>query len=64
MMQAAEEYYRALERAGTRSEELERLKDRLDELASRFSDDPAYHAILKVEREARMGGKEVNDAPG
>lgn len=56
MMAAAEEYYRALEQAdATPPEELQQLKDRLDELASRFSDDPAYHAILKVERETRLG---------
>ena len=65
MMKAAEEYYRTLERTDTTSpRELELLKDRLDELASRFSDDPAYHAILKVEREARLGKNGVHDAPG
>ena len=64
MMQTAEVYYRALERAKvTPPEHLEALKDRLDELASRFSDDPAYHAILKVEREARLGSNGVSDAP-
>jgi predicted ATP-binding protein involved in virulence len=64
MMRAAEAYYRALRKADAASpHELEQLKDRLDELASRFSDDPAYHAILKVEREARLGQNGVNDAP-
>jgi predicted ATP-binding protein involved in virulence len=55
MMDAAAGYYRALKQADTTSPEvIEELKDRLDELASRFSDDPAYHAILKVEREDRL----------
>jgi predicted ATP-binding protein involved in virulence len=64
MMAAAEEYFRALDKAAsTPPEKLQPLKDRLDELASRYSDDPAYHAMLKVEREARLGRNGVADAP-
>ncbi|OWK45294.1 AAA family ATPase [Fimbriiglobus ruber] len=64
MMETAEQYYRTLRRTDTvEPEQLEQLKDRLDELASRFSDDPAYHAILKVEREARLGQNGVHNAP-
>jgi hypothetical protein len=54
MMQAAEEYYRVLEQAESASEEeVDRLKRRLDELSMPYSDDPAYHAFLKMERLAR-----------
>jgi predicted ATP-binding protein involved in virulence len=54
MMQAAEEYYQVLEKADNASEEdVDRLKRRLDELSMPFSDDPAYHAFLKMERLAR-----------
>ena len=54
MMQAAEEYYRVLEQADNASEEeVARLKCRLDELSMPYSDDPAYHAFLKMERIAR-----------
>ncbi len=64
-MAAAEDYYRTLEETNNApTERLQPLKDRLEELASRFSDDPAYHAILKVEREARLGKNGVADAPG
>jgi hypothetical protein len=53
-MQAAEEYYQVLEKADNASEEdVDRLKRRLDELSMPFSDDPAYHAFLKMERLAR-----------
>lgn len=53
MMEAAVEYYRVLEQAeGASPEEVERLKRRLDELVAPFSDDVAYHAFLKMEREA------------
>jgi len=65
MMAAAEEYYRALEQVDdASSERLQQLKDKLDELASRFSDDPAYHAILKVEREVRQARNGVANASG
>jgi len=54
MMQAAEEYYQVLEQAENASEEeVDRLKRRLDELSMPYSDDPAYHAFLKMERIAR-----------
>lgn len=57
MMRAAEEYYRLLREASGDTQEAE---DRLNELAVRFSDDPAYQALLKLERAARRGGA---DAP-
>jgi len=58
MMEVAEEYYRVLQQAEEASpEEVERLKKRLDELVAPFSDDRAYHAFLKMEREAAGLGK-------
>ena len=60
MMTAAEEYYRVLRQAESASpEEAERLKTRLDELAMPFSDDVAYHAFLKMEREAAGLGDDL-----
>ncbi|WP_019500114.1 AAA family ATPase [Pseudanabaena sp. PCC 6802] len=53
MMKAAEEYYRVLQASQEASpEEVERLKVKLDELSMPYSDDPAYHAFLKMERTA------------
>lgn len=52
MMDAAEKYFRLLRTATpTSAEEKEALKRQLDELSIPFSDDPAYMALLKVERE-------------
>ncbi len=62
MMKAAEEYYRALETNKKSQKEIEKLKDRLDELSNFFSDDPAYHAILNVEREAHSKANGVANA--
>lgn len=53
MMKAAEEYYRLLRDAPDQAQEAE---ERLAELAVRFSDDPAYQALLRLERAARHGG--------
>jgi predicted ATP-binding protein involved in virulence len=57
MLHAAEEYYRVLEEAEDiepeRQKELDNLKQKLDELSMPFSDNPAYHAFLKMERLAR-----------
>jgi len=55
MHEAATEYYRLLRSAkdnGQNKEELARLKRQLDELAEPFSDDPAYCALLAMERAA------------
>lgn len=60
MMKTAEEYYQRLQEAEqAKPEEMEPLKAKLDELESRYSDDPAYHAFLKMERLARLGSKEA-----
>lgn len=56
MMKVAEEYFRILrdEKPAT-AEEKEQLKNKLDELSEPFSDDPAYIALLKLERETQLG---------
>jgi predicted ATP-binding protein involved in virulence len=57
MMKAAEEYYRLLNEPYTTPEELAERKTMLDELIEPFSDNPAYVAFLKMEREAAgLGG--------
>jgi len=57
MMQAAEEYFRLLRQIqGQSKESIEAAERRLNELAAPFSDDPAFQALLKVERETQKGG--------
>jgi predicted ATP-binding protein involved in virulence len=57
MLKAAEEYYKVLQEAESCVQNdpirLEKLKERLDELSLPFSDNPAYHAFLKMERLAK-----------
>lgn len=55
MMRAAEEYFRLLRTEPEDLESQEALKHRLDELSEPYSDDPAYMALLKIERETRLG---------
>lgn len=51
MYEAAKQYYRVLKQASSAApEELSALKQRLDELSMPFSDNPAYHAFLEMER--------------
>jgi predicted ATP-binding protein involved in virulence len=51
MFRAAQEYYRVLEQAeGASQQEINRLKQKLDELVEPFSDNVAYHAFLQMER--------------
>jgi len=59
MVKAAEEYFRLLRSVDRGSdEELMEAEQRLNELAEPFSDDPAFQALLKVERESlRLGGE-------
>jgi len=55
MEKAAEEYYRVLKKIPPATyDEKQRLKQRLDELLLPFSDDPAFQAFLKMEREAAL----------
>jgi hypothetical protein len=55
MMAAAEQYFSLLRDADARSADLDALKQRLDELAVPFSDDPAYQALLKQQRLLVLG---------
>lgn len=52
MLEAARAYYTVLQdaKATAAPEERTRLKARLDELSLPFSDNPAYHAFLEMER--------------
>ena len=56
MMGAATEYFALLRRRDARPEDVERTANRLSELSAFFSDDPAFHALLKLEREAQGHG--------
>lgn len=59
MMSAAEEYFRLLRTVDrTNVEALAEAEQRLNELAMPFSDDPAFQALLKVERETLLLGGE------
>ncbi len=64
MFAAAQEYYRVLEQAeGANPEEINRLKQKLDELVEPFSDNVAYHAFLQMERlAAGLDGDNDNEA--
>jgi predicted ATP-binding protein involved in virulence len=54
MEEAATEYFNLLEDGGKDTEsDLSEVKQRLDELESLFSEDPAYVALLKAERKSK-----------
>lgn len=55
MIEVAEKYYKKLE-VNTNGAELEKIKQELDELMLPFSDDPAFVAQLKLEREFKLNG--------
>lgn len=64
MKEAAKEYYQLLENATSEdAEDLERLKDRLDEIMALYSDNMAYHGILEAERVSKGLGRSREDAP-
>ena len=56
MMRAAEDYFRLLRADGENAAELAAAEQRLGEVSVRFSNDPAFQALLKLEREAASGG--------
>lgn len=59
MKEAAKEYYRALETLESAAdEEVEELERRLDRLSAPFSENPAYQALLEMERVAARGRRE------
>ena len=62
MMHAAETYFRLLRASGGNAAELAAAEQRLNELSAPFSDDPAFQALLKLERESLSGGGD--DATG
>ena len=55
MMDAAEEYFRLLRNASGNPGKLAEAEKRLNELSMPFSDDPAFQALLKLERETMSG---------
>lgn len=62
MMEAAETYFRLLREPKPSPDAIEAAERRLNELAAPFSDDPAFQALLKLERETERGG--ADDAAG
>ena len=56
MMDAAEKYFRLLRNASGNPDKLAAAEKRLNELSMPFSDDPAFQALLKLERETLSGG--------
>ena len=62
MMAAAEEYYRLLQKDDATEAAIDLAESELDRLSERFSDDPAYLALLKLELEAKKA--EGNHAAG
>jgi len=57
MMEAAEEYFSLLRQPRPATAEAIALSEqRLNELSAPFSDDPAFQALLKLEREVKRGG--------
>ena len=60
MLRAAEEYYQVLDRAKTAAApEVEDYKRRLDKLLEPYADDPAYAALLRMQRiGAGLNGEE------
>ena len=56
MMSAAEEYFRLLRTPSTLPQDVDAAEQQLNMLSEPFSDDPAFRALLKLERETRRGG--------
>lgn len=56
MMEAAEAYFRLLREHGPIAVGVDVAEQRLNELAAPFSDDPAFQALLNLERESQRGG--------
>ncbi len=60
MMAAAEEYFRLLRSPGALASDVQAVEVKLNELSAPFSDDPAFQALLKLERVTQRGG--IGDA--
>lgn len=61
MMSAAEKYYRALHEAADQIQDIEQLKIAFEALTIPYSDDPAFSAQLKLEREYILNLKGMDD---
>ncbi len=62
MMRAAEEYFRLLRTPDALPGDVDAAKQRLNELSEPFSDDPAFQALLKLERTIWQGGEDAKGA--
>ena len=56
MMSAAEKYFRLLRTPGALAGDVDAAELQLNMLSEPFSDDPAFQALLKIERETGRGG--------
>lgn len=56
MMKAAEEYFTLVRQSSPNQTLLSTAESRLNELSVPFSDDPAFQALLKLERETKVRG--------
>ena len=56
MMRTAETYFRLLQAPDGNADEIAVVERRLNELSVPFSDDPAFQALLRLERETQRGG--------
>ena len=63
MVDAAEQYYRAIEDAGAESDarQVDILRAKLDHLEERFADSPAYVALLRLRRLSRRSACDVRE---
>jgi predicted ATPase len=60
MVEVAEKYFKLVKDATPQSEaEAEALRVELDELTEPYSDDPAYTALLRLERETKLEGGDI-----
>lgn len=53
MLENAEKYFQLIKSGGGDEAELSKVKSELDEMEAKFSDDPAYVALLKAERNSQ-----------
>jgi hypothetical protein len=56
MLAAAEQYYKVLACGPAKGESVQQYRDRLDVLIEPYSDDAAYTAFLRMERDANYDG--------
>ncbi len=56
LMDAAEEYFHLLRTPGSLPDDVEAAEQRLNMLSEPFGDDPAFQALLRIERKTKPGG--------